>query len=189
MSDTHANTVSYVRDTMVAEQDPPLKDRGAVKWLRENLFSGWLNTILTVLSLVAVWMIITAIGPWLMNTVWDAGSLRECRAILDGTAGACFAVIKDRWNQLMFGFYPQDMYWRPVLAFVLMLVAVAPILFAELPRKMLYFSGLYPFVGYHVLWGGSIWLPIAALLGLVAGYVAFRLLDLFSSLISTHPFC
>ncbi|NBB97063.1 MAG: ABC transporter permease subunit [Alphaproteobacteria bacterium] len=185
MSDTHANTVSYVRDSMLPEQEPPLKERGAMKWLRENLFSGWLNTALTLLSIFVIWFIIIEVGPWLMNTVWNAGSLRECREILDGTSGACFAVIKDRWHQLMFGFYPQDMYWRPVLAFVLMLVAVAPILFAELPRKMLYFSGLFPFIGYHLLWGGSIWLPIAALMGFVAGYIAFRLLDRMSSLIST----
>jgi len=185
MSDTHSNTVSYVRDTMLPQQDPPLKDRGAVKWLRENLFSGWLNTVLTLLSILAVWFIIVEIGPWLMNTVWNAGSLRECREILDGTSGACFAVIKDRWHQLMFGFYPPEFYWRPVLAFVLMIVAVAPILFAELPRKMLYFSALFPFIGYHLLWGGSVWFPISVLLGFVAGYVAFRLLGKMSSLIAT----
>jgi general L-amino acid transport system permease protein len=185
MSDTHSNTVSYVRDTMLGQKEPPLKDRGALKWLRENLFSGWLNTILTLASLLVIYGIVIEIGPWLMNTVWNAGSLRECREILDGTSGACFAVINDRWHQLMFGFYPQDMYWRPVLAFVLMLVAVAPVLFAELPRKLLIFSGLYPFVGYHLLWGGSIWLPVSALLGFVAGYVAFRLLDKMSSLVST----
>ena len=185
MSDTHSDTVSYVRDTMLDQQAPPVRQRGIVKWLRENLFSGWLNTMLTVLSILAIWFIVAEVGPWLMNTVWNAGSLRECREILDGTSGACFAVVKDRWHQLMFGFYPQDLYWRPVLAFVLMLVAVAPILFAELPRKMLYLSGLFPFVAYHLLWGGSVWLPVSVLLGFVAGYVALRLLDGVSSLIST----
>ena len=31
-------------------QPPPLTERGAVKWLRENLFSGPLNIVLTVVG-------------------------------------------------------------------------------------------------------------------------------------------
>ena len=181
MSDT--NPISYVRETMLDQQEPPVTERGAIKWLRENLFSGWLNSLLTVASLGVIWFLIIEIGPWLMNTVWNAESLRQCREVLDGSSGACFAVIKDRWHQLLFGFYPREHYWRPVLALVLMLVALAPILFAELPRKMLFFSALFPFIGYHLLWGGSIWFPISILLGFVAGYVAFRLVVKVSSLV------
>ncbi len=184
MSDVHAQTVAYVRDTMLPEQSPPLTEKGAIKWLRENLFSGWFNTVLTLLSLLVIWYTLAAIGPWLLNSVWNAGSLSECRRILDGTSGACFAVINDRWHQLLFGFYPPALYWRPVLALVLLFVALAPVLFFALPRKMLIFSGLYPFVAYHLLWGGSVWLPISAVLGFVAGYVAFRLLSRISALVA-----
>ena len=48
--------------------------------------------------------------------------LREMGAVGEhGTLGACWAVVNDRWNQLMFGFvYPSDQYWRPTLAFVLL---------------------------------------------------------------------
>ena len=175
MSNTHAHTVAYVRDTMLPEQAPPLRESGAVKWLRENLFAGWLNTLLTLGSLLVIWWSLAAIGPWLWNTVWNAGSLRECRELLDGTAGACFAVINDRWHQLMFGFYPPRLYWRPVLTFALLLVALAPVLFSNLPRKLLYFSAIYPFVAYFLLWGGSLWFPVAAALGFVAGFVAYVL--------------
>ncbi|TVS04125.1 MAG: amino acid ABC transporter permease [Rhodobacteraceae bacterium] len=175
MSNIESQTIAYVRDTMIPEQAPPLTESGAIKWLRENLFSGWFNTVLTLLSLAVIWWSLAAIGPWLVNTVWNAGSLSECRRILDGTEGACFAVINDRWHQLLFGFYPSDLYWRPVLALVLLFVALAPILFTGLPRKMLWFSAAYPFVAYHLLWGGSVWLPISALLGFVAGGVAFVL--------------
>ena len=52
---------------------------------------------------------------------------------------------------------------------VLMLVLWPPILFSEVPRKMLYFSVLFPFIGYHLLWGGSVWLPISVLLGVCRG--------------------
>ena len=175
MSDTSAPSVAFVRDQMIPEQTPPLLEKGAIKWLRENLFSGWLNTILTLASLAVIWWSLAAIGPWLLNTVWNAESLRACRTILDGASGACFAVINDRWHQLLFGFYPTQHYWRPVLTFVLMIVALAPVLFTGLPRKALYFSAAYPFIAYHLLWGGSLWFPVGAALGFVAGYVAFVL--------------
>lgn len=177
MSDTHAETVAYVRDTMLPEQIPPVTERGAVKWMRENLFDGWLSSVLTVLSLLAIAWAVLAIGPWLANSVWDAGSLSECRRILDGTSGACWGVIKDRFHQLMLGFYPRHLYWRPILTLVLLFVALGPILFPWVPRKLFWFSAIYPFLAYFLLWGGSVWFPVSVALGFVVGYaalVAFR---------------
>lgn len=185
MSETHAQTAAYVRDTMIPEQAPPGSEFGAIHWLRSNLFSGWLNTLLTVLSLGAVWWLIVHIGPWFGNAIWNANSLSECRAILDGREGACFGVIKDRWHQLLFGFYPGHLYWRPVLALVLMLAALAPVLFTGVPRQMLWFTVLYPGVAYWLLWGGSVWFPIAALAGFAVGYAAYLLLARVSTLIGT----
>ncbi len=180
MSDTHAQSSTFVRDKMLPESDPPLREKGAVKWLRENLFSSWLNAILTVLSLLVVYWALSGLIPWLLNSVWTAGSLSECREVLsvDGMSshdGACFAVITDRWVQLLFGFYPSDLYWRPILAFVLFFVALAPILFSEqLPRQMMWFSLVYPFLAVWLIWGGSIWSPLFVLLGFVVGVVALR---------------
>jgi general L-amino acid transport system permease protein len=171
----------YVRSEMIPQQKPPISQVGAVRWMRENLFSGPLNTILTLVSLYAVYFIVTLIGPWLLRSVWDASSLSECRQIAaakygEGVEGACFALIRERWNQLLFGFYPRELYWRPVLTFILMLVALAPVLFSALPRKMLWFSAIYPAVGFWLLWGGSIWLPISIVVGLAAtGYIGMFL--------------
>ena len=168
-----AENLTYVRTEMLHPQSPPVSQVGAVKWARENLFSGPLNTILTLASLYVVYWLLAHIGPWFANTVWNAGSLNECRAILDGTSGACFAVIKDRWAQLLYGFYPSHLYWRVNLALVLMFVAIAPILFDKLPRKMLWFSVAYPAIGFLLIWGGSIWWPLIVMAGFGVGYAAF----------------
>ena len=184
MSDTHAQTVAYVRNEMLPPAEPPLREAGAVKWLRENLFSGALNTALTLAALAIIWYALAAIGPWLLNSVWSAGSLAECRAILEGTSGACFSVITDRWHQLLFGFYPPQHYWRPVLTLALLFAALAPVLFPALPRKMMIFSAIYPFLAYHLLWGGSVWLPVSAALGFVAGYLAYVILARVSTLVA-----
>ncbi|MCC5970813.1 MAG: amino acid ABC transporter permease [Pararhodobacter sp.] len=185
MSDTHAQTVAYVRDTMLPEQIPPVTERGVVKWMRENLFNGVLSTILTVLSLLAVAWAVMAIGPWLLNSVWNAGSLSECRQILDGTSGACWGVIKDRFHQLMLGFYPRHLYWRPITTLILLFVALGPILYPWVPRKMLWFSAAFPFLGYFLLWGGSIWFPISVALGFVVGYAVLVLMRPTGTLIAT----
>ena len=174
---------SFVRNEMLPPQVPPSGQIGALRWMRENLFSGPLNTILTVLSLLVVYWIVAHIGPWFGNAVWNAGSLAECRQILDGATGACFAVIRDRWSQLLYGFYPSNLFWRPNLALLLMVVALAPILFSAVPRKLLWFSALYPAVAFWLLWGGSIWVPVTVLAGIGIGYGVFRVLGRLSSIL------
>ena len=176
MSDAHAQSVGFVRRTEIPPAPPPAAETGAVKWLRANLFSGVFNSVLTVLAILAVFYLLLQLVPWLVNGVWDAGSIRECREVLGDARGGCFAVIAERWPQLLFGRYPRGEYWRPVLAFLLVFVAAAPILFAQLPRVMLWFTGLFPFFAYWLIWGGTILTPLVALVAVVGGYFAYRAL-------------
>jgi general L-amino acid transport system permease protein len=185
MSNKNAQSIAFVRDKMLPQESPPASQIGIVKWVRENLFSGPINTALTLISLFVVYRIVAHIGPWLGNSIWNAGSLRECREILAGQSGACFAVIHDRWNQLLFGFYPTDSYWRPTVAMILMLIALAPLLFSSLPRKMLWFTAVYPAIGYFLLWGGSVWFPGIVFAGFILAALIFRLVAPVSTLVAT----
>ncbi|HCP82238.1 MAG TPA: ABC transporter permease [Octadecabacter sp.] len=183
MTDTNTHGVGYVRSEMLPEKSPPVGQKGAIKWMRENLFSSWLNILLTVISLYIVYLALALVLPWAFGGVWNAGSLTECREVLfsfykDSHDGACWAVIEDRWLQLLFGFYPPEEYWRPILAFVLLFVALAPILFADkVPSQLMWFSLSYPFLAVWLIWGGSFWTPIFAALGFVVGFVALKFLS------------
>ena len=183
--------IAFSRIEMLPPEAPPASEIGAVGWARANLFSSWLNAILTVLSVAAVAWVVLHIWPWFAHSVWNANSLAECRQIIaerwgEGAGGACFAVIHQRWHQFLFGFYPQHLYWRPTLAFVLMLVALAPVLFSGVPRKLLWFSIIFPGVAYWLLWGGSLLLPIAIYAGFAVGWLCHRLTARFdSNLVST----
>ena len=175
---------SFVRTEMLPEQAPPPSTVGVLGWLRENLFSSWLNSVLTLLSLVFIWYILNAIIPWSNSPTWRGAALNDCRDILremgrEGHyAGACWGVIRDRWEQLLFGFYPEHLRWRVVLDFVLLFVALAPVLFSDkVPRKLIYFTFAYPFVMPWLLWGGSVWVPLTAAAGFGIGYLAHRLLS------------
>ncbi|MGJ8623846.1 MAG: amino acid ABC transporter permease [Yoonia sp.] len=175
MSDTHSHSAAYVRTETLPQLPPPVAERGAIKWMRENLFATIPNGILTIVSLYVVYVVLSGILPWIFNGVWDAGSLSECREILDGATGACFAVLTERWPQLIFGLaYPSEEYWRPGLAFVLLFIAAAPVLFFDLPRKMLIFTALYPFIAFWLIWGGTILAPIVALIGFIVGYLVYQ---------------
>ena len=183
MSDTHAETVPFVRETMLPEKAPPITSVGPIAWARTNLFSGVFNTVVTFLSLALIGYVAWHIVPWVLTPTWNAQSLSECREILGptgehGASGACWGVIRERWVQLLFGFYPSHLYWRPILALILLGVALAPILFSNrLPARMVWFSALYPFLFPWLLWGGTIWNPVAALAGFVLGFFAFRIVS------------
>jgi general L-amino acid transport system permease protein len=229
MSTGRTEPVAFVRREMLAPAAPPPGQVGVIRWVRENLVSSWFNAILTALSLYAIWYVLSGVLPWTLNGVWNATSLNDCRAIRDARGletAACWAVINERWLQILFGFYPTDDrllaawfytdqleaagglatvfgggmtatariefvsgmknelsnsiifffgYWRPLLALALLVVAVAPILYAALPRVLLLFSLAYPFIAFFLLWGGSVWLPVFVALGLVACVVIGRM--------------
>jgi len=180
MSDTSSHhNVSFVRKEMLPEQAPPVTETGIIGWVRQNLFSGWINSLMTLIAIYFIYKIVSGAWPWFMNGIWTTSSLAECREILQGATGACFSVLTERWNQLLFGFqYPDDQYWRPTLAFVLLLVAVAPVLFFKyLPSRMLILTALYPFVAFWLIWGGTILISIMALLGVMAAYLVFKRLE------------
>ncbi len=175
--------VSYVRTEMLQEQEPPTTQKGVVKWVMDNLFSSWFNSILTIVSIVLVYMLAKGILPWMFQSSWTANSLTECReqivAAYGEGEGACWAVIRERYTQLIFGFYPRELYWRPILSLVLMLVAISPILFSNVPRKLLTFTMIFPFLAFWLLWGGSIWGPLMVMAGFGIGYAALVYLPSF----------
>ena len=195
--------VSFVRTEMLGEQAPPATSVGLIGWVRANLFSGWFNSILTVLAVTAIFLVLRAVLPWIFSPTWNAVSLNECREILhelgrggEEGSGACWGVIRDRWLQLLFGFYPPypiapdanfgapppdsgawPAFFRPILAFTLLIVAVAPVLFDKLPRKILWLTAIYPFLFPWLLWGGSIWGPIMTAAGFVIAYFTYRIVS------------
>ena len=169
------NSNSFVRHEMLSERAPPVGERGVLKWARENLFSSVFNTIMTIVSVWVIYSIAVGVAPWFFNGVWNAQTTRECYEILDGVKGACFAVLQERFPQLIYGFkYPSSEYWRPNLATVLLLVALAPVLFRRLPKGLLVFTVIYPFLAYWLIWGGSILIPTVAFVGCFTGVACYK---------------
>lgn len=187
--------LGYVRSEMLAEQAPPSSTVGIQGWIKDNLFSSVSNSILTVVAVYVIYLILSGILPWVFLGVWNAESLSECREIFaarysDGTEYACWAVIKARWHQIIFGYYATEQYWRPILGFILILASIAPLLYPSLPKKMFLISFASLFIYPWLIWGGSIWGPLATALGAILGIVVYRFAtDRFGSLIGILAAC
>ena len=234
---------------------PPPGTTGWIGWLRESLFSSWINALLTLVSVYIIYVVVTGLFGWGIGTAvvsgddrricdlgktsaslgevvervdWQAlgsaeaaearaaqrslsaavsalGDLNDriqraadvlpagfrqaaaevrpqqlqeevqaavqakdygqARSLLasaepvvawgQNNDGACWVVIKERINQFIFGFYPQDQQWRPIVFFVLLVVAMAPILVPGLPyrRRLAWFTVAFPVVAAILLYG------------------------------------
>jgi len=143
----------------VADMRPPITSVGWVRWLRENLFSSPLSAALTLVTAYVLYLLVPPLFGWaFLDAVWFAASREECWATGEG---ACWAIVTTRVDQFVYGDYPADERWRAVLAFVLLLLALVPILFDRVPgrARWLVFSLLYPLIAYVLLIGGVPGLP------------------------------
>ncbi|WP_374298565.1 amino acid ABC transporter permease [Ferrovibrio sp.] len=107
---------------------PPTSTTGPIAWMRERLFATPLNAILTILS---VWLVLMAFPPFiewaLIKANFTASTYQECRA----SGGACWAFIGQKYRLILFGLYPYDEQWRPLIAAILL---VAMIVMSCMPR-------------------------------------------------------
>ncbi len=162
--------IAFVRKKEIPPSAPPITEVGLIGWLRQNLFSSWLNSILTVLSVYFIVIMLWDFIPWAYGGHWNTKSLRECLDLDPDVA--CFSVLTARWKQLLFGLYPAEEYWRPTLTFIFLLLAIVPILFPKFFR-FFWFSIIYPGLAVWLLWGGSFWSISIVYIGLTLGALFF----------------
>lgn len=62
-----AQTISQPKDTYLPPPAPP----GAIKWLRDNLFKGWLNILMTLISVAFLYLAISRSLVWLSQANWS----------------------------------------------------------------------------------------------------------------------
>jgi general L-amino acid transport system permease protein len=97
-------------------------------WIKTQLFSTPLNAILTILSLWLLLMAVPALLDWaFVQASFSAASGQECRQ----AAGACWAIIAEKHRLILFGTYPFDQQWRPLVA---MGVLIAVLVLSAWPR-------------------------------------------------------
>jgi general L-amino acid transport system permease protein len=107
---------AYVQETPAEELKPPVTSKGVIGWVKSNLFDGWLNSLLTLLTLYSLWKIVPPLFRWaFVDSVWNTTG-----AVCRDTDGACWSIITTNLRFILFGFYPHDQHWRPLIAIVLL---------------------------------------------------------------------
>jgi len=100
----------------VEDIKPPVTSVGIVGWIRANLFNGWFNSLLTILTLIFFYKTIPPLVRWaFIDSVWlsDGGVCRDA-------GGACWSIITANFRFIIFGFYPYDLQWRPLVAMLIL---------------------------------------------------------------------
>ncbi|RWK41501.1 amino acid ABC transporter permease [Mesorhizobium sp.] len=162
--------LSFVRVEMALAQSAPPSERGLGAWIRKNLIASTGDTILTIIGIVLVAMILPQVISWaFINAQWTGTDRTVCATVAqggiqpDGWSGACWAFVNAKFGQFMFGRYPIDERWRPILVAILFVALLVPLLIPKVPRKGLnaiLLFGALPVVAFILLVGGIFGLPL-----------------------------
>lgn len=162
---------------------------GVIGWMKANLFNGWFNSILTLLVAYLLWLSVPPLVNWaFINSSW-LPSGEQCSA----GKGACWSVVTANIRFILFGFYPHDLQWRPLLAVVILIALLFYSQNRNHWRKSLFYAwmlglftmglllkgGLFGFESVESnLWGGLPLTLLLAVFGLTAAYPVGILLAL-----------
>jgi general L-amino acid transport system permease protein len=149
---------------------PPISQIGALLWLKTNLFSSWVNSLLTLASLYLLYIMIPPLLDWMIfNASFSFGTVNlfgfdikfsEAMATNQncGREGACWPYIYEKLYMYTYGFYPRTETWRPNIVFGLtaLLFVIVPLVkhYKHKNRVTLSLIILYPLVSYILIAGG-----------------------------------
>ena len=145
------------------------------RWARSNFLNNSFNALLTFLAIYLLIKLVPPIVDWLiLKATWGEATPRECRA----AEGACWSFVREKHRVILFGRYPFDEHWRPLLGIGILLTMVLASCFRRFWRPwiaLVWIGGLGAFL--VLMWGGAI--PIgfrtAAIVAAAAfGAAAFR---------------
>jgi general L-amino acid transport system permease protein len=155
---------------------------GPVEWLRENLFSSWGNSVLTLLALFALYWTVVPFVRWaLIDAAWTGTGRDDCLAF---ESGACWPFVSERIGQIIYGFYDVAERWRVDLTLIGLALGILWLTLPGLPAKGPVGAVMvlvYPIVAFVLLaggfgleevpttrWGGLLMTLVVAITGIVA---------------------
>jgi general L-amino acid transport system permease protein len=141
---------------------PPRIQVGPVAWVRDNLFSSPMNSVLTLVGLWLIYSVVTGAFHFIITTAtWTGEDGSACRPNL----GACWPMVTAKFGQFMYGRYPDAERWRVNLTYALAIAGLAPLMIPAVPGKMwnaVYMFAIFPVLAFILLVGGVFGLPYIA---------------------------
>lgn len=151
---------AFVRKETLEQEAAPLSVAGPVAWIRNNLFSGPVNSLMT---LVCLYIVVTSVPDlirfYFIDAVWSGANRDACLAEKVGRpVGACWAYVADRFQYFIYGSYPVQQRWRVNIVFAMFALGVVWMLWDRAPLKKVgafFFFVMLPISAYLLLLGGN----------------------------------
>lgn len=161
---------------------PPVSTSGPIAWVRINLMSTPLNTVMTLIAAYVLYQLLPPILNWV---IFDASFAGDDASSCQASSGACWVFIKTRLGFFTYGFYDQAERWRVDLSFFLLGLVIVPQFINGFPYKawiglatltimpvivgILLLGGVFglPAVETHT-WGGLMLTLVLSFVGIVA---------------------
>ena len=106
----------------IAPRLAPVKTEGFVAWVRFNLFGDWATSLMTVIIGGVLLILVPQFLSWALFRASWVPNFDACR--VEGV-GACWGVVTEKYRIILFGRYPFEEQWRPLVATLAMLGLLA----------------------------------------------------------------
>ena len=124
---------------------------GAGSFIRTRLFCDWRTSIVSLLLIGVILWFLPGLFDWLIfSAQWLPTDAQSCEAV----AGACWAFIAEKWSVILFGVFPRDELWRPILGTVLVLACLSYLAWRRWPARPSIFGLALTFVVFASLLDG-----------------------------------
>ena len=150
------------------------------KWLKKNLFNTPNNSVVSIFVLALAAKLFAFCMDWFLLNATFSGDAAACRK----ASGFCYPFIKEKFEFIIFGFYPRELLWRPTVA---MIILIGSFIYVKEPKRwsknslyimcasfFMYFFLLRGGLGMEVVtndkWGGLPLTLMLATIGIIFSY-------------------
>lgn len=169
----------------IAPRPSPVKLSGPVVWMRRNLFADWRSTLATLIFGGLLLWVLPGLLSWMVGSAVFAADPNACQAARG--VGACWGVITEKYRVILFGRYPFEEQWRPLVATVLVIGGLVISCMRFFWKRWLLLVWIAILGAFFTLMGGGVaglpevrtdqWggLPLTIMLAVVSLFLAFPL--------------
>ena len=96
-------------------------------WMKKNLFSSPKESIVSIILGSIIFAAISKLLNWMLLSATWTGSAEVCRA----NSGFCWPFLWEKMSLILFGLYPREYLWRPILT----VIAFVVLMFMSFDKK------------------------------------------------------
>ena len=144
---------------LLPARQAPVHSVSVGQWVKQNLWGTPASAVTTALLVLVLLWSIPALLEWsVMNAVFSADADR-CQAARD--IGACWGVVTEKYRLILFGRYPFDAQWRPLLATIVLTSLLVMSCSPAFWNRYLAFIWILVWLIFFALMGGGKWFGIS----------------------------